>query len=197
MGLLKPICELILPKRYAQRLPILAWAHVKQIRDGRVIYETHDHNTLHDDGCEYILSACWVTGLSNFGAPGSNVYLGLDNRSSIGQTDTLASLLNENALSTYGYSRQALSTAGTGASGQDFVVTKATYYQAASKTITWTDTTTNWVQTVKCLFLATDATATSDAAGKHLICSIALTHGTVTMLVGDQLQATITINFSG
>jgi hypothetical protein len=107
--------------------------------------------------------------------------------------------LNENALATYGYSRIAFSTAGTGAAGQDWVISKTiTYYDALSKAATgvWTDTGTNWVQTVKNLFLCTDSTATSDGDDDHLICSVALS-AERTLLVADTLSCTLRITPSG
>jgi len=178
-------------------LPILMRATLRHWdKDGRLLWQARDlENILHDTGAEYLLSACFATAFANFGAPPANVYLGLDNRTTPGQTDTLASLSGENALGSYGYSRLALITGGTGAGGQDFVLAKATYWAATSKTVEWTCATQAWTA-VKQLFLATDPTAVADASGKHLICTVAL-QGTRTLLVGDKLDASIILTPSG
>jgi hypothetical protein len=159
-------------------------------KDGNTLWEDHNiHNILHDEGEQAILSAYFATALSGYGAPPSNLYLGLDARASLNETDTLTSLSGEP--SGNGYARQALSTAGTGVSGQDFYITQpAAYYQAQSKTVTFTCSTSAWSGVTK-LFLCTAAAGTT---GK-LICSLALST-TRTLQVGDSLQASMYIGLS-
>jgi len=161
----------------------------------RLIWEEPDgvdRNILHSTGEIAILSAFFATGMTNYGAPPANLYIGLDTRSSLDEGNTLASLVE---LSKSGYERKALSSAGTGASGQDFYINKpATYYRADSKVVEWT-AGENWGTAVKNIFLCTDATATSDDAGKHLICSLALS-AERTLLSGDKLDGSIYIGLS-
>ena len=160
----------------------------------RMIWEDDriDENTLHDTGAEAILSAFFVTGFANFGAPPANHYLGLDTRAVIGQTDTLATLTE---LTVSGYARKALSSAGTGVAGQDFVVSKpATYYQVQSKTVEWT-AGANWISNEVNIFLCTDLTAVADAPGKHLVASLALSTPRL-LMNGDKLDGSMYMGIS-
>jgi hypothetical protein len=179
------------------RMPLLMLASVEHRNAaGELLWAEYDRpNVLTDMGTEYLLSAAFATGLANFGAAVANVYLALDNRATLAQTDTLATLSGENALGQYGYSRLALSTAGSGAAGQDFVIAKATYYAATSKALVWTGSGQAWTA-VKNLNLVTDATATTDASGKHLICAVALSQSR-TVGVGDTLTSSIVLTPSG
>jgi hypothetical protein len=157
---------------------------------GNILWDTNNlHNILHDEGERAILSAYFATGYSGYGAPPANLYLGLDNRSSLAESDTLSSLSGEP--SGNGYARQALSTSGTGVSGQDFVILQpGTYYRAESKTVTFSCSTTAWSAVSK-LFLCT---ASSGTSGK-LISSVALTTSR-TLNPGDSLQANLYIGLS-
>lgn len=151
-----------------------------------------DKNILHDTGEIAILSAFFATTMSNYGAPPANLYLGLDRRASLAETDTLATLVE---LSKSGYSRKAVSSAGTGASGQDFYINQpAAYYRADSKTVQWT-AGENWTDDVKNIFLCTDSVAVVDGAGDHLIASLALSTAR-TLLSGDKLDGSIYIGLS-
>ena len=146
-------------------------------------------NMLHDEGEQAILSAFFATTMSGYGAPPANLYLGLDTSTrTLAEADTLA-VVTEN--SGKGYARAALSTAGTGLTGQDFYITQpTTYYQAQSKTITWTCSESAWTAVTK-LFLCTVSTGT---AGK-LICSVALST-TRTLNPGDTIQCAMYIGLS-
>lgn len=146
-------------------------------------------NILHDEGEQALLSAYFATAMSGFGPPPANLYLGLDNRASLTEEDTLLSLNGEP--SGLGYARKALSTAGTGLPGQDFSINQpGAYYRADSKVVTFTATGGAWVSVSK-LFLCT---VLSGTAGK-LISSLALT-ATRTLQDGDSLNASIYIGMS-
>ncbi len=146
-------------------------------------------NILHDEGEQALLSAYFATAMSGYGAPPANLYLGLDNRGSLAEGDTLASLSGEPA--GLGYARKALSTAGTGLSGQDFYINQpGTYYRADSKVVTFTASGGAWVSVSK-MFLCT---VLSGTAGK-LIASLALT-ATRTLQDGDSLNASLYLGMS-
>jgi len=160
----------------------------------RIIWEDNavDRNILHSTGEIAILSAFFATAMSNYGAPPANHYLGLDTRASLAEGDTLATLTE---LTKSGYERKALSSGGTGANGQDFYIhNPATYNRADSKTVEWT-AGENWVTAVKNIFLCTDVTAVTDAAGKHLVCSLVLSAAR-TLLSGDKLDGSLYIGLS-
>lgn len=146
-------------------------------------------NILHDEGEQALLSAYFATAMSGFGAPPTNLYLGLDNRVSLAEEDTLLSLSGEPVA--LGYARKALSTAGTGLSGQDFYINQpAAYYRADSKVVTFTATGGAWVSVSK-MFLCT---VLSGTAGK-LISSLALS-ATRTLQDGDSLNTSIYLGMS-
>jgi hypothetical protein len=157
-------------------------------------HEEHpEGNILVDTGEIAILSAFFATTMTAYGAPPANLYLCLDARASLAEEDTLATLSGEvKALS--GGARKALSSAGTGANGQDFYINQpGAYYRADSKTVEWT-AGENFTE-VKNLNLVTDATAVSDTTSKHLICSKVLSAAR-TLLTGDKLQASMYIGLS-
>ncbi len=160
----------------------------------RIIWEEDavDKNILHDTGEQAILSAFFATAWANYGAPQANHYLGLDKRAALAEADTLATL---DEIASAGYERKALISSGTGAAGQDWVITQpAAYYQAASATVTWT-AGENWSAAVKNIFLCTDSVAVVDGAGDHLICSLALSADR-TLLNGDKLEGSMVIGLS-
>jgi len=146
-------------------------------------------NILHDEGEQAILSAYFATAMSGFGPPPASLYLGLDNRGSLAEADTLTSLSGEPVA--LGYARKALSSAGTGLSGQDFYINQpVAYYRADSKVVTFTATGGAWVAVSK-LFLCT---VLSGTAGK-LISSLALS-ATRTLQDGDSLNASMYVGLS-
>lgn len=185
--------ELIIPKK---RLHVLH-ASFKHIRNGKIIWEQKNvDNLLHDQGEIALLSAYFATAMATYGAPPANLYLGLDARyggAGLAEGDTLASLSSE-PVGLSGYSRQALSTGGTGLAGQDFYINQpAAYYRADGKTITWT-AGENWTA-VTDMFLCTVISGT----GGKLICSLPLTASRTLLSDGvnnDSLQASIQIGLS-
>ena len=179
-----------------KRLHILHISRVECVdKDGNVKWFEEDiDNLLHDTGEIALLSAYFATGLTNYGAPVANLYLGLDSRSSLAEADTLATISGLEP-TTGGYARKALSTAGTGLSGQDFYINQpAGYYRADSKVVTWTAVGAGYVA-MKNLFLCSDITAVTDGSDAHLICSVALST-TRTLAEGDSLNASIYIGMS-
>ena len=156
-------------------------------------------NIWHDEGELYMLSLAFATAYANYGSPTvANMYLGLDDRAALAEADTLASLTNElpaTPLPGVGYARIALSTAGTGAGGQDFVISQpAAAYRVTSKSCVFTAGGA-WLQ-VRNMFLTTHATAVASAAGQRLLASLALSHGPVTLALGDTVTATIYVGIS-
>lgn len=180
-----------MPKMFEEKgLVLIRWnPHwiVKHLRDGKVIWkEEYLKNILHDEGEQAILSAYFATAMSGYGAPPANLYIGLDARASLAEADTLVSLSGEPAVG--GYARKAVSTGGTGLSGQDFYINQpGAYYRAESKTVTFTASGANYPAVTK-VFICT---VLSGTAGK-LICSLALS-GSRTVLDGDSLQTSMQV----
>lgn len=163
---------------------------IKHLREGKVIWQEELlKNILHDEGEQAILSAYFATAMTGFGAPPANLYIGLDTRVSLAEADTLADLVGEPAVG--GYTRQAVSTAGTGVAGQDFYINQpAAYYRADSKTVTFTASGADYPAVTK-VFICT---VVSGTAGK-LICSLALS-GSRTVKDGDSLQTSMQTGLS-
>jgi hypothetical protein len=100
-------------------------------------------NMLHDEGEIRILVNNFATTHTDASVP-ANMYIGMDQRCSappaetgLTENNTLASLSGEP--STGGYARIANSTAGTGAGGQDFVLSQpSAAYRVTTKTCTFT-----------------------------------------------------------
>lgn len=139
-------------------------------------------NILHDEGEQALLSAYFDTDLAGYGPPPANLYLRLDNRASLAEADTLASISGEPA--TGGYGPKAISTTS------GFTLTQpAEHYQAATATLTFTATGGNFGE-VRNRFLATSA----DGTGK-LICSLELQLPR-TINQDDSLGTSLTIGFS-
>jgi hypothetical protein len=164
-------------------------------KDGNLLWrEEGIDNILHDTGEIALLSAYFATGMSNYGAPVANLYLGLDSRTSLAEGDTLATI-NGLEPTTGGYARKALSTAGTGLTGQDFYINQpAAYYRADSKVVTWTASGAGYVA-MKNLFLCSHITAVADGDDTHLIASLALSQ-TRTLADGDSLTASMYVGLS-
>jgi hypothetical protein len=148
-------------------------------------------NILHDEGEQALLSAYFATGMSGYGAPPTSLYLGLDARVALGETNTLTTVAADEQAVEYGYARKALSTTGTGVSGQDFYINQpAAYYRADSKVITFTASGGNWASMTN-MFLCT---VVSGTAGK-LICSLVMSTAR-TLADGDSMTASIYIGLS-
>lgn len=169
--------------------------HIEEIshlnKAGELLWKDKNlDNILHDEGEQYILSAAFATGYSGFGVAPDNLYLGLDTSTrTLAEADTL-SLVGENSL-TNGYERKAISTHGTGVSGQDFVLNQpSTFYRAESKIWTWSCINAAWTTVTK-LFLCT---APSGTSGK-LICTVPLSSNR-TLQPGDVISAAIYIGLS-
>lgn len=165
-------------------------AKVEHVREGKIIWQDLIENVLHRQGETALLSAYFATAMSDYGPPPANLYLGLDARATLADTNTLSSISGEPTGA--GYARKALSTAGTGASGQDFYITlPGTYYQAQGKVVNFSNSdTVAWSQVLN-MFLSTASSGTSGL----LIASLALTAAR-TLQVGDQLNASIYVGLS-
>lgn len=123
-------------------------------KDGNELWrEPITYNILHDQGEQAILSAYFDTDLANFGPPPASLHIGLDNRTTLAEADTLASLVGEPT--TGGYSRKAVSTA-TGFT----LAQPADFYRATSDTVSFTASGGN-IGTVRNRFLCTVASGTS------------------------------------
>ena len=168
--------------------------HIAEIvhkdKDGNVLWrEENLKNVLHDEGEMYLLARAFATGMATYGAGFATLYMGLDNRSTPLESDTLGNT-NGEPFSGNGYSRQPLSTTGTGLSGQDFYINQpAGFYRADTKVVTFTCTST-W-NAVKQMFLCSAASGSSGI----MICSVALSQER-TLNTGDSLQASIYIGLS-
>jgi len=150
-------------------------------------------NIWHDEGELFMLSLAFATNYADYGSPTpANMYLGLDNRAALAELDTLATLVNENPatpLPGIGYARIAVSTAGTGLAGQDFVISQpVAAYRVTSKSCVFTAGGV-WLE-VRNLFVTTHATAVASGAGQRLLASLLLNHGPVTLTSGDTVTAT-------
>jgi hypothetical protein len=163
-------------------------------RAGELLWSDHDmENLWHDEGEQHVLSACFATNYSGYGAPTANDYLGLDARSSLAEADTLASLSGESF--TLGYARQALITSGTGAGGQDFVITQpVAAYRATTKICTFIASGGAWSEK-KNVFLCSHATAVTSASGQRLYASLLLSTPR-TLQDGDSLQTSMYLEIS-
>jgi len=156
-------------------------------------------NIWHDEGELFMLSLAFATAYANYGSPTpANMYLGLDNRAALAEADTLADLVNElpaTPLPGTGYARIALSTAGTGVGGQDFVISQpAAAYRVTSKSCVFTAGGI-WLE-VRNMFLTTHATAVASGAGQRLLASLLLSHGPVTLTSGDTVTSTMYVGIS-
>lgn len=143
-------------------------------------------NILHDEGEQYILSAAFDTDLSGFGAPPANLYLGLDNRTTPAEADTLATVGSGGEPTIGGYARQAIPTTNGFTLAQP-----GTYYQATSTTESFGPATTGGMGTVKNRFLCTVVSGT----GGKLIATVALST-TRTINEGDTLNTNIILGLS-
>jgi len=146
---------------------------------GRLLWADCGHNMLHDEGEQFF---CQVLFTEEASVP-SAYYLGLDNRTSLAESDTLASLSGEP--SGNGYSRQAVNSDAT-----DFTISQeGGDYQAKTKTVTFTASGGS-IGPVTKMFMATSA----DGTGK-LIASRALSQER-TLADGESLECSFYIRFS-
>ena len=147
-------------------------------KEGRVLWEDFGPNVFHDGGEEWLCKVAF----SEAATVPVNFYIGLDNRTSAAEADTLASLSGEP--SGNGYSRQAVASNAT-----DWTVSQdggSGDWQALSKTVTFTASGGS-IGPVKQMFLATS----SDGSGV-LICTRPLSQ-TRTLADGESLQCSMYI----
>jgi hypothetical protein len=123
---------------------------------------------LHDEGEQFLLSTLFA-GV----AMPTNLYLGLDNRTTLAASDTLASLVSEPTVN--GYARQAVNSASF------TVVFTGGAYQANTPIVTFSATGGSWGP-VNNLFLATS----SDNSGK-LIATVTLNQADL-ILIATQVM---------
>jgi len=146
---------------------------------GRLVWADCGHNMLHDEGEQFF---CQVLFTEEASVPDA-YYLGLDNRTSLAESDTLASLSGEP--SGNGYSRQAVNSDAT-----DFTISQESGdYQAKTKTVTFTASGGS-IGPVTKMFMATSA----DETGK-LIAGRALSQER-TLADGESLECSFYIRFS-
>lgn len=110
-------------------------------------------NILHAEGEDRILRALFTGGPSNNTFIPTNYFLGLDNRGTLSEDQTLSSLIGEPA--GFGYARQPLSSL-TGFN----IIVSSTSVQARSNVVLFSSTTNSWGP-VKNLFLTNVSTGTS------------------------------------
>jgi hypothetical protein len=149
---------------------------------GAVLWEQRDLlNILHQEGEEFLLRAAFVGGRVSDVIP-ENYYLGLDNRLTVDEDQTMDDILGEPTSG--GYVRQAISSDG------DFSINfESNHYLATSPIVAFRATSGSWGP-VSNLFL-TDA---DDDSG-YLISTLELTNPvslgvgeSVTMRIGLQLR---------
>lgn len=129
--------------------------------DGTILYENYNiPNIFHQQGQQFVLSATFNTA-SAITVP-ANYRLGLDNRATLSDADTLENLIAEPA--GFGYTRQPVSSLN----GFSISLGTGGKYQATTNTVTFTASGGTWGP-VQNLFLTT----TIDNSG-FLISSAAL-----------------------
>lgn len=89
------------------RLGITRWSAKLFNPKGILIWEQHrQHNLLHYEGEQYVLSAAFNTGLEGYGIAPADLYIGLDSRPIIKPNDTLKTVIEkEPQLPAYARSR--------------------------------------------------------------------------------------------
>lgn len=142
--------------------------------------ELNVHNLLHDEGEESILKAIF----SKTYTVTANDFIGLDDRVTIAEADTLSSLSDEPAVG--GYARQPIAT-----NAVDFTISQDSGdWQAVTKIVTFTPSGTNY-PSVRNMFLCD---VVSGVGGK-LFASVALSQARV-VLDGDSLDINLTIKLT-
>jgi hypothetical protein len=168
--------------------------------EGNLLWQDDDFqpNVLHDEGELYILARVFRTNQSNYTNTINPLYLGVDNRTSLSETDTLASLSGEPT--TGGYARKGVNTDGTTTGSRPYfkLSQPSSYYQASLATtsdqdtnVSWTPNA-NWSNAVSKAFLCTHVSATTSGADQRLIASVALS-ASRQVNNGDTLTLTFTL----
>lgn len=163
-------------------------------REGTLKWKEENlHNIWHNEGELYMLYPFAKT-YSGYGAPVDTLYIGLDARETLAETDTLASLTGEPSGS--GYARVAKDATLDGTSGNSWWVAEVdgAAYQAKTSTTTFTANGGDWAA-VKNIFLCTHATATTSAQDQRLLSSVALSVDR-TLYDGDSLVTEFTVKVS-
>ena len=191
MDLIVPKPELWTPRRRGHLRADVRFYHAGEDRPFRE--DLGLHNVWHDEGELYLLSLAFATSYADYGSPTvANMYLGLDNRAALAETDDLSDLVNEDPavpLPGVGYARIAVNTGGTGLPGQDFEISQpAAAYRVTSKSCVFTAGGA-WLE-VQNLFLCTDPTALAPGFEDRLLGSLPLSHGAITLALGDTVTAT-------
>jgi hypothetical protein len=145
--------------------------------NGKELYkEENVYNILHGQGEETILSAIFAGGPNNNAYIPINYYLGLDNRSTISEGQTLASLVGEP--SGNGYSRQPVSST-TGFT----IINNGGVYQARSNVVIFAAVTGSWGPVVN-IFLTNSSSGTT---GK--LYSTAVLSAPIVLSAGENVSA--------
>lgn len=161
--------------------PFSRWNIVCRDKYGNIKWqEINVANLLHDEGEQAILQAMFSEAYT---VPAA-YYIGLDDRVTIAEADTLASLAGEPGVG--GYARQAANSDAV-----DWTISIDTGdYQAKSKTVTFTPSGADY-PTVRNMFLCDVSTGTAGL----IIASVALSQSRI-VLDGDSLNTDITIKLS-
>jgi hypothetical protein len=161
--------------------PQLMTADIYHFRNGKCIWSGLKlPNIWHSEGQEFVLAVAFDTD-SGITVP-SSYYIGLDDRSTLAETDGLSDLDDEP--STNGYARQALSSVtGFVVAMQDSRMT------ARSGIATFVATTGSWGP-VRNAFLSTTLNNTG-----YLIASIALSSRR-TIISGDSISVRLNLSFA-
>lgn len=157
------------------------WDVVCRDKYGNIRWEEINiHNLLHDEGEESILKAIFSEAYT---VP-ANYFIGLDDRVTIAEADSLTDLSGEPVVGSY--ARLAVASDAI-----DFTVSiDSNDWQAATKTVTFTPSGANY-PSVRNMFLCDVVSGTS---GK-LFASVALSQARV-VLDGDSLDTSLTIKLS-
>lgn len=173
-------------RKYGKSGAYTLWDFSQKTKGGLWVgYGKRIHNIWHDDGEEWLAKAVFSRndGVALF----NQIYIGLDNRTSPGETNNLGNLSGEPTSN--GYSRQAVDTT-TGTPNDWTASLTGGDWQAASAQQTFSASGGSWGP-VQQAWLTDKNTATS---GKYLICTAALSTSR-TLNDGDSLKVTYTISF--
>jgi hypothetical protein len=160
---------------------ILKILDIQHVRDGKVIWsEQNIHNLLHASGEQFML----LCAFDNDGnVVPANYYFGLDNRTVVAVTDTMASISSTEPTSG-GYTRQTVASSG------GFTVEAVSgIYRAVGPILTFNATGIGYGP-VKNLFLTT----ASDNSGYLL--STAVLSSSVTLTSGDSINLRMSIQLA-
>lgn len=135
-------------------------------------------NLLHPDGELYLLSAAFATQLSGYGPAPDNLYVGIDNRTTIEAKDTLA-IVTAYEPKVSSYKRQALKTS------KDFTLMPGERQIMAGVSFE----AGHDIKSVSKYFITT---ASSGSANGKLLMSVAMRHERA-LFPGDVLRLEITI----